>query len=204
MTYRQYHAFGNPAPSLAENPLTYCLVDSADKNYLHGSTGVRYRPETKECQMFMAEKCATKWDGFCEYFYLMNRQQRPNSVNTLLTKASQIRGLQSVGKNLLENTAERKYCSYPTCELEKQAFDPNNPRSIKLNFYVDKDGNTSECVPVCRVDPETINDDPVMQRLVANPDAAPGVLVNIIRTAQRENVDLSDTILAPYLKLLEN
>ena len=200
MSYRQYYAYGAPAPSFTDNPLTYCLVDSMDKNFLHGSNGIRYRPESKECQLYMSEKCANEWDGFCEYSYQTNTQKRPPSIVTKLSSIHPCGTVLSVADNLLASTAERKYCTYEDCKQTQSNFDPMNPNGVKLNFYADENGNMQTCTPVCRVNIETINEDPVMQRLVENPDAAPALLHNICKTAQKENVDLSSTILFPFVR----
>lgn len=68
-----------------------------------------------------------------------------------------------------------------------------NPNSPKITYYTNPINEDSGCVPVCRVDPTQIDNDPVMNRMLANPLAAAPVMINICNTAKREGINLNGT-----------
>jgi hypothetical protein len=174
-TYANYASFGKNQLTDENDPLTFCLVDTMDKNFQHAPNGKSYGPQASICQDYMAERCAKKWDGFCEYFYRENQDRNIYNLND------------SIGNKLLRKTAEQRFCSFDNCSLGSVKFDPLNPASPNVTI------RQGACIPVCRVDPSTIDNDPVMNRLLENPTVAPDLLLNILNTAEREGVDLSKT-----------
>jgi hypothetical protein len=194
--------FGNMqnSPSNSDDPLTFCLADTMDSKFLHGSTAVEYGPRSRSCQNFMAERCANKWDGFCEYFYVEHSKAKewpnnriwPNmgSPNQWINKGASVN---TIGEQLLKDAAERKYCTYPTCTPVKRPFDPMNPQSPMVTSWQNSQGGTDGCVPVCRVNPATVDGDVIMDRMLANPMVAGSTIINICNTAAREGTDLRGT-----------
>lgn len=200
-SYAPISQFGKTRQDVNMNdPLTYCLTDTLDKNFQHGAIGVTSGPRSERCQTYMAQRCADKWDGYCEYFYRQNQQpyqQWPNSQIWPDTFEPHFwsgnTSSLSMGDQLLKNTAEAKYCTYPTCAPYTELFDPTNPDSPRLTYWSPVDGSGGGCIPVCRVDPKTIDDDVVMQRMLENPRAAAGTIINICNTSRRLGDDLSGT-----------
>lgn len=199
--YRQISNFGNQQPPCAgaNDPLTYCLQDSMDKSFQHGSIGHLYGPRSKKCQLYMAQRCAENWDGFCEYYYQTNGKNSkeptyrpwPNAAQTQSGLASPVL---TAGDQLLQNVAERKYCTYgPKCPKKCEPFDPTVPNSPQLFYYDNCDSCEPDCTPICRVNPASVDSDPVMNRLLANPEVAPSTVINICNTAAREGTNLSGT-----------
>ena len=200
-SYMPISQFGNTKQNQTNfnDPLTFCLADTMDKNFQHGAMGVTAGPRSSKCQAFMAERCANKWDGFCEYFYRKHRSNNewPNTrvwPDTFTPKfwTDQTSTL-TIGDQLLKNAAETKYCEYPACAPYTEPFDPTNPNSAKVTYWRARDGSGGGCIPVCRVNPATVNDDVVMNHMLANPNAASNTIINICNTSRREGTDLSGT-----------
>lgn len=204
-TYANIHRFGqqNNPPCVGTNhPLTMCLTDTMDRSFQNGGTiGHLTGPRSTKCQHYMAERCAENWDGFCEYFYKEHGAggQWPDNQAWPIANARQwevdagIARSLTTGDQLLRNTAERRYCQYANCQKVCEPFDPTNPDSPSITYFVGPDGSPNSCIPVCNVDPLTINDDPVMERMLNNTDAAAGTIINICNTARNTGTDLSGT-----------
>lgn len=185
-----------------ENPehraLAMCLSDTLDRKFKYGGTvGANSGPYDPQCQSFMAQRCAEKWDGFCEYYYQqygpngpsMNRNAWPSPVWRPWEEKYGLNLNLTLGEQLLRDTAERKYCKMTNCSTTTQPLDPTNPNSVKVTSYTDYTG----CTPVCTVNPATIDSDPVMNRILANPTAAAGTVINICNTSRNQNINLRGT-----------
>ena len=88
----------------------------------------------------------------------------------------------------MRNTATRKYLvKMIGGHLEYQPFDPNVASSPLISEWK----SNAQCnaymkpVPVYAVNPEGINNDPVMNRLLAKPQIALDVLSGIFRTMKK-------------------
>lgn len=184
-----------------KEPLSMCLADTMDRRFIHGgAAGNITGPKSKACQLYMSDRCATKWDGFCEYYYQSPDNRRGRYPNTIQRPWETDFGLtrtMTIGDQLLKNTAERKYCKYINCKAVYEPFDPTNPDSPMIRYFVDEHGREN-CIPVCSVEPSTIDTDPVMDRLLSNPQVAEGVLINICNTTRREGKDISKTKIGQY------
>lgn len=187
-------------PCVGDNdPLTYCLVDSIDKNFQHAPIGSTYGPRSRQCQLYLAERCAKNWDGFCEYFYKThnkNNDQWPDNLrwpNTAQAYTPKAEEYLTLGDQLLQNAGARRFCEYPECVPVCEPFDPMNPLSPKVSYFVNPKGVGTTCIPVCRVNTSMIQNDPVMQRMLENPTSNASTLINICNTSRREGTDLSGT-----------
>jgi hypothetical protein len=199
--------FGNIAPtaSASDSPLTFCLVDSMDSKFLHGGTASTSGPRSRQCQTFMAERCAANWDGFCDYFYREHTAGSswpdgrvwPN-LGTPNQWGNRGASSLSLGDQLLKNAAERRYCTFPTCVPHQEPFDHMNPQSPMITSYRPRDGGSDGCVPVCRVNPATVNHDVLMKRMLQNPAVCSATLINACNTAKREGTDLSGTDIGKF------
>jgi hypothetical protein len=177
------------------------MVDTADKNYQHGSNSVDFGPRSQKCQLYMAERCAKKWDGFCEFFYrehnntsFQRNQPYPNcNINQSYLGSYGLNPQLTTGQQLLSNTAQLKYCDFANCQAKYEPFDPMNPNSPMISYYVD--GALGEnCIPICnKINVAELDNDPVLNRLIADPMAGGATLINMCNTAQREGIDLNNT-----------
>lgn len=206
-TYRQVNNFGNNINKGGDDdPLSYCLVDTMDKNFQNSPYGIQLGPRSRPCQLFMAERCANKWDAFCEYSYRMNgtsgewpdNSYWPNMYMNRNNWDTNIASpLLTTGEQLLQNTAERRFCSFVNCKKKCEPFDPTNPGSPMITYY-DNSNEIDACIPVCTVNPSSIDNDPVMDRMLQNPTAAATTLVNICNTARNSQQDLSGTKIGAF------
>ena len=192
MNYKRISDFGSSITTKGNNPLTYCVLDTMNSGFNHGGIAETVSGKYgKNCQAFMASYCANNWDDVCE-FASQNRQiSYPNNQQRCGTSSGvACQGL-TAGEVLVANTAARKYLSEMggLCSLKYEPFDPTVASSPLISYWeggCNTQGNNG-CVPVYEVDPDKINDDPVMERILAKPKIALPILVNIYNTALRKN-----------------
>jgi len=169
------------------NPISYCMNSTLDNEFTHGSNGDLYGQHSSKCQMFMSDYCAKKWDANCEVTSMNNSKKYPNNIgahgsigNTDLT----------AGDILIQNTASKKYLieNY-NCTWEYEQFDPTVANSPLVRK------SRGKCVPVYEVNPETIDSDPVMDKILVKPHIAILILINIYNTMKRKGTlgNLSNT-----------
>jgi hypothetical protein len=205
-SYGNYANYANVGQSGAQpvtgsnDPLTYCLVDTMDKQFQHGSIANLYGPRSQNCQLYMADRCAAKWDGFCEYYYRVhgsndgqwpNNQYWPDTVQP--SRADGVNVPLPLGRQLLRNAGERRFCEFPTCDEKTELFNPLDPHGPRIRYFVPRNGSGGSCIPVCRVNPATIDADPLMDRMMQDIPASGSTLINICNTAKREGTNLSGT-----------
>jgi len=184
----------NIPPEGTNNPLTMCLVDTTDRKFQYGGAIGKFTgPKSVHCHQFMSQRCAQKWDGFCEYFFRENGPDGSNSKQTLNPIAHPwelkygIPQTQTLGEHMLRNTAELKYCTFSDCDEKTVSFNPLDPNSVKITQQ------SGACIPTCTINPKTIDSDPVMDRLLENPMVAPATIINICNTMRNNNIDISNT-----------
>lgn len=211
-TYASIAKFGAsnrpPCSGIVDDPLTYCMTSTMDVKFQHGPTGELYGPRSQKCQLYMAERCANKWDGFCEYFYRENsdanvwpyQQAWPNTQQPLAWQNDF--GLNpnlTTGEQLLQNAARLRFCEYPNCQKKSEPFDPMNPDSVQVSYYDTLNGCGQKCVPVCnKVNPATLDSDPVMKRMLENPRACASTLINICNSTKNQNINIGGTQLGQF------
>ena len=99
----------------------------------------------------------------------------------------------TAGEILIANTASKKYLSdMRGCCLKYEPFDPTVSNSPMVSFWCGQCRNGNEtCIPVYEVNPKTIDNDPVMNKILDKPSISWGLLVNIYNTAVRKKtIDL--------------
>lgn len=182
------------------SPLSYCLLNTVDQGFLHGGIGLTVSsPKGHNCQSFMATYCAknpTEWQqgGVC---HVASINKSVNGANTLQNCNDPNIGLNQ-GDILVANTAARKYLlgTGSDCCLKWQQFDPTVSSSPFISTFVEGHCNNG-CIFEYGVNPDTIDNDPVMTRILNKPDIAKGILVNIYNTAVRKGklYELKDTMI---------
>lgn len=176
-SYKYVSDFGsNESP--ANHPLTYCIGTNMNQQFLHG--GNPYGSESKHCQSFMADYCASGWDGFCEY-ESMNQDTAlmPNTGGKPLVN-------NTAGKLLIANTAARKYLINMHHATEKyEPFDPTVANSPLIRYWVNT-GSESP-TPEYAVDPSVIDKDVLMDKILEDPNVAFNILTNIYNTMKRKD-----------------
>ncbi|MBL4898472.1 MAG: hypothetical protein JKX76_02365 [Colwellia sp.] len=176
---------------LNQDPWELCISQDPDAKYtniLSDSHG----QNSKNCQIFMAEDCANDWSDNCDFVY------QNASATTYPNQASRSGSTLDInltaGEKLLQNSAERAYCTFDSrCTAVQYPFDPNNPNSPMLTDYRAPDGSDYQCQKVCTVDPSKMKNDRLMDRMVQNPRACASTLTNIFETTKRQGVSLKGT-----------
>ena len=180
--YKRLVNFGMDKGATYNNdPLTYCLGNNISQRFNHGGNSDTYGQNSKPCQVYMARRCADQWDNICDH--AMNPKTNDEfAFATELMDAgmNQIQGLTS-GEVFLRNVAIEKYrTSMNNCDLRRESFDPLSPSSPNITYFVGQN-----CIPTFSVDPYTIDDDPVMNRILLNPRIASDILFNIYTTMNK-------------------
>ena len=195
-----YSKLINFGPSVAKsplnNPLVYCMNTTLGNNMLH-TNGNRTGPYSQKCQQFMSDRCAQKWDGICEVASRNTNNHYPNTANSSQWQWSKsgdngaclgtgIGSQFTQGDNLIRNTAMKKYVNKMSsnCALKYEPFDPMVPTSPMISYW-DPHPSGGSCVPMYEVDPKTIDNDPVMGKLLSKPLLGMDILLNIYNTARR-------------------
>ena len=187
MNYSNISDFGSNAYSAVNNPLTYCMNNTMDQRFLHGGHSDTLGQHSRSCQLFMSEYCAKNWDGFCEIASRNPTLHYPNqagSCNTASGVACQ--GL-TAGESLIRATAERKYLyKMHGAQRKYEPFDPTVPTSPMISYWVSNTcSRAAPGIPEYVVDPQKIDDDPVMDRILVKPLIAMNILINIYNTMKR-------------------
>lgn len=196
--YARISNFGN-INTPVDDPITYSLTQTMDKDFVHPPIGYTYGPANQNSQLYMAERCAKNWDGYCTYYAINNPTKSfPNTVSPWLGQEQVANGL-TMGETLVGNAAERRFCDFSTCKKVCEPFDPTVANSPMVCYY-DTDEGTNPCIPVCSVDPKTIDDDVVMNMCLQKPERCFSTMANICNNAQRNGVNLDGTKLGGWCK----
>jgi hypothetical protein len=183
--YSQLSSFGassvNALPIYNNDPLTYCIGNNMSQRFNHGSSAATYGQNSKACQVFMANRCAQRWDGVCEYAASpAANEEYTNIANTMYAGNHQTIGL-SPGDILIKNAAEDRFrVGMLNCDLKTEPFNPVNPSSSYISYYVGQD-----CIPEYAVDPYTIDSDILMNKILDKPHIAKQLLINLKNTMLR-------------------
>ena len=162
-------------PYYNNDPLTYCLGDNMSQRFNHGGHADIYGQNSAPCQVFLAERCAKKWDNVCEYAYApRTNEEYKIRANPIGKGASDLNS----GEILLVNTAQKKYLwKMLNCEAITQPFDPMVPASPLITSW-----RGLYCKPLYAVNPASIDDDIVMNKILQKPWIAVALLQNIKNT----------------------
>lgn len=201
-SYKSVSEFGSNNYSHVNNPLTYCLDNTIEQRFLHGSShSDTLGQHSKSCQLFLSEYCSQKWDNFCEAASQNNSKSYPfhSQHSSLDNTCSNL----TAGESLILNTASRKYLvKMLNCDKVYKPFDPTVATSPMISYWV-PNCYASTCIPVYEVDPKNIDDDIVMNKILENPKIATNLLTNIFNTMKRKGnlKDLKGTKLGFLYKL---
>lgn len=198
MAYSCISNFGSNDPGMA-NPLSVCAVTDLDAGFNNKLGGGMLRPENQQCQAFMGLYCGNKWDGICEYMSNDTNRALPNSVANCNAPGGSCYGGSTNsaftrGQILIRNAAAERflYSMSSNCVREYQPFDPTTAGSPLISMWVPNGGcgsgdcnGSGVCVPVYKVDAKTIDNDPIMNKILAQPWIALDILVNIYNNAAK-------------------
>ena len=186
--YRPIASFGSNAYSPVNNPISYCLNETMDNRFLHGgSSYIVEGQHTKNGQAYFSEYCANGWDQFCEVGSRNTSRSYPNNIQLNINFGSTASQNLTAGEILIYNTAAKKYLvNMLGCRKKYEPFDPTVATSPMISFWVsDQCSRNGKCVPIYSVDPSTIDNDPVMDKILSKPQIAIDILINIYNTMKR-------------------
>jgi len=198
--YPMIKDFGCSSTNLS-NPLSYCLTSTLDSGFNHGLGGNNISgPDNPQCVRAMAAYGAMQWDGACEYLANDSSRAYPNIMQSCNGPSGSCNGSGlgndlTKGENFIRNVASEKYLRYMSanCERVYEPFDPTVADSPLISYWQPKQGSCGTsaspaigaCVPIYGVDPDTIDADPVMNKILAKPWIAMDILVNIYKNMDR-------------------
>lgn len=185
-TYKYISNFGCQEKSDVNHPLTYCMGSGMDQRFLHGGYSDNYGQHSKNCQLFMSEYCAKKWDGFCEVASRNTQTNYPSQIDGVIGLRCLSTSL-TAGETLIRNTAARKYLIKMNGAYKNyEPFDPLVANSPMISYWVNnRCYSCNSGIPEYAVDPEKIDDDIVMNKILKNPGIAINILINIYNTMKR-------------------
>lgn len=183
--YKTLLGFGcDYSDPITTNPYQLSLLNTINKSFDNGVLAANYNASNPYSQEFMAQTCSTNWNNVCE---LASQDTNP-AVNGI-SKFSQYYGQQTtVGDVTVRNTAVEKFCDLQGCSATAKQLNPVDSTSPYVRVY------NGQCVPVCNVDANTIDNDPVMNKIMKNPMKYRDIILNIFYTKKRqEGIDLRNT-----------
>jgi hypothetical protein len=188
-TYTSISDFGPSEDSSPQtNPLTYCALSGLESGFQHtlGYGTSLLGPNSTQCQRFMGQYCAQNFDGVCEYLSQSTQRSLPNAVNACngpngSCLGSGLGNASTSGQILIRNTAGEKYLKMMSgnCQPVYEPFDPTVAGSPLLRSWQSNCGYSNKCIPIYDVDAKSIDSDPVMNKILAQPWIAMDILTNI-------------------------
>jgi|TARA_B110000259_G_C14022343_1_gene403488 hypothetical protein len=179
-----YKSLQNIAPNInlpTINPLTYCTGDDLDIRFTHGGHADTYGQYSRPCQLYVPDYCSQGWDQFCEVMSQNTNRQFPNNYNFCEKNCQNL----NFGEALIHNTASRKYLvKMHNGEKKYEPFDPTVANSPMISYWT---SNNQNLIPEYEVNPQTIDQDVVMDKILDKPDIAINILINIYNTMKRKN-----------------
>lgn len=186
-SYAVISGFGSSDPSNS-NPLAVCAVTPLDGGFNNklGANGL-LDSSNRQCQIYMGSYCGQKWDGVCEYLS-KDTSSIPNMVHTTPHLSGGIGsnnlGGFTRGELLIRNAAADRFLvkMSDNCSRSYEPFDPTTADSPLISTWLpdsSKTVGTSICVPIYDVDAKTIDQDPVMNKILDKPYIAMDILINI-------------------------
>lgn len=199
-SYSKLINFGSCVQSQDTNPLTYCINQTIDNSFTHTSN--QFGQYNNKCQMFLSDYCSLNWDDNCELASKNINKSFPNSISNCNTGGCNDL---NAGEILILNTASKKYLSKDyNCNWEYEPFDPRVANSPLVRYMTNTGCNNGygNCMPTYEVNPVGLDVDPVMNKMIANPQKYINILTNIYNTMRKKGT--LDTIKNTRLGIFYN
>lgn len=179
-SYAKIRDFGpNTVPV---NYLSVCLDNTIDGSFLMGPAASMYNSRTPECQSLLSSYIAEQskksrhFDNVSLAAINLQGQGFPNQLQSCsngLCQTGEINN-QSYGTQLLNNAGRMKYCAYDNGKIEMIPFEFSNPSSPLIPKLVG-----SNIKSICSVDPNTVDECPIMNEMLKNPSQHTNFLNNV-------------------------
>jgi hypothetical protein len=197
MSYNNYSTIGEFGPSINQstsNVFAYCAVTDLESGFAHGSiggSGGLLSPEGQQCQIGSAQVCAKDYGGVCRVLAEDRTTGLPNAMSTANMKYYKN---PTKGEIFLRNVASERFLTKMSenCKRVYQPLDPTVAGSPLISSWLSSgtkcqssNWKNGVCVPEYGVDPKTIDQDEVMNKILEKPWIAMDVLVNMYNSAVR-------------------
>lgn len=191
--YKNIDNFGCKTKINYDEPLKFCSLYNRD--YLFVNNNVNNDIYGENCQLYMSERCANKWDKHCE---ITSRDEKL-SIKKINNNNNDYGIIKlSAGDILILNTAENKYLyeKDDNCLKKQKIFDNSSLSSPLINYFVKKYKPCCEYIknPCLNCNfkyfpkSEDLDNDPVMNKILENPHKFWSILVNIYLTGKENNI----------------
>jgi hypothetical protein len=194
--YATISSFGPTINESQSNIFSYCAVSDLESGFAHGSIGGSsglLGPSSRQCQIGAAQACAADFNGVCRVMAADQETGIPNNVkNSNLKYYSN----PTKGETFIRNVAAEKYLKKMSsnCNRVYEPLDPTVAGSPLISTWVpsgttcqSSNWNAPMCVPEYAVDPDKIDDDPVMNEILGKPWIALDILINIYNISKNNN-----------------
>ena len=189
--YKHLENVGGPLRK--EDPLRTCLGIDFQAN----GTIKRH---SKECQNLLADYCAENWDNICEFSSDNEKVGLPNMAS-LVDNSHSIDPHLTQGIYLVRNAAQRKYAVSTLSRIgdyiKTQRFNPVDTTNTSRIAYF----NMNPIDLVYDVNPHTIDNDPIMNKMLNEPKYYMDILrgIYITRVNNQTLHQLKSTRLGMFL-----
>ena len=186
--YCPINHFGSSNEDGVNNPLSYCIGDTIDQRFLHGSNAYLYGQASRPCQIFLPQYCSQGWDSYCEMASKNTNSYIPNLGTPGIGKAADVPyRCTTLGDKLIRDTFSEKFLvTVLGSHQVSEPFDPNVANSPHITYWrqMECQGNSGNCgnMPVYNISNNqitTLDSDIVVNKVLDNPQIALDILVNI-------------------------
>lgn len=201
-SYTSIGNFGNSQKFPSADPLAMVVSSDLGAGFQSTLGGGILSPDGEQAQKFAALYCAREWNGTCEVLSYNTNRSLPNHMGNCdgpngACWGSGIGNAITKGQALIRNAAKEKYLKAvsPNCVAEYQPFNPVVADSPLMRTWVPRGGqcNSGQCdgaySGACKfiygVNPATIDNDVLMDKILAQPYIAIDILVNMYNHAVR-------------------
>ena len=179
--YTRIKNFG--CSTVTPNYYSACLDNTVDAGFLMGANPQTWNSRSQECQSLLSQYVAensnnsNKFDDISIAAINLQGQGFPNPIANCNSNLSDVGGFikdQKYGSQILDNAARMKYCKFENANVFMTNVNPNDHNSPLVPVIR---GINSKAV--CQVDPTKIDNDPLMNAILLNPENHVSLLQNI-------------------------
>ncbi len=208
--YARIGQFGQDLQVNLNKGLALCLMDNGPETRSSNGPTVANRlgPASDSCQAFMAEYCANEWDDYCDLYYTKNNVEETRYFPNSFAPRSEFCS-NSLGNSLLQNSAQLRYFNLPCNRTWQEPLDYTDASSPMITKFIDRRDMSCASLNPKTVNSRTIDQDPLMKRMLSNPNAVEQELkaIHVLSSNPKfrgSETDISDTNTGRILKRFFN
>ena len=206
--FAEFLNYRNTNPVDPSNPLTYSIVPTFNSMFLHGASisKLNNRTWSRNVQNFMADYAAIHWDGFSEAYVLLNTDtvwanSAAIDIHAYTLCMSYLNYKPTQGEQMVRNGAERRFLWFPYTPVMQEPFDYTVANSPLVTYFTPL-YNSGPCLFRNLDCPERVENDPLMRKVLEDPQPCLDVLVRIYGAYRNSHpqVRIQGTTLADYFE----